>query len=108
MGKINYSIEIEIFKGHSCDHHRIGEKFKYPEEIGEICPWLLDSINSMVRVLQFGGTLPWKYHNTEYEKELDINGTTTEFVRCPDPTNSGIVAKITRKKLFKAEEVGWS
>jgi uncharacterized repeat protein (TIGR04076 family) len=108
MGTINYSIEIEIFKGTGCEYHGTGEKFEYPEEIGRICPWLLDSINSMVRVLQFGGTLPWKYQNTEYEKELDVDGTTTEFVRCPDPTDSGVVAKITRKKLTEPKEVGWS
>jgi len=58
VGKIDYKIEIEIYKGKGCDHHRIGEKYKYPEDIGKLCPWLLDSINSMVRVLQFGGSLP--------------------------------------------------
>ena len=38
--------------------------FKYPEDLGNLCPWLVDSINSAVRVLNFGGTLPWKYENT--------------------------------------------
>jgi uncharacterized repeat protein (TIGR04076 family) len=108
MGIIKYEIEIEIFEGEFCDHHKIGQKFKYPEDIGKICPWFLDSINSMVRVLQFGGTLPWKYESTRYEKEIDSEGTTTEFIRCPDPTNAGIVAKITRKKLKVEKEVGWS
>ena len=108
MGKINYEIEIEIFKGEGCDNHRLGEKFRYPNDIGNVCPWLLDSINSMVRVLQFGGTLPWKYKGTEYEKMLDLDGTTTEFVRCPDPTDAGVVAKITRKKLTMPNDVGWA
>jgi len=40
MGKVDYSLEIEVFKGSGCEHHRIGEKFKYPEEIGMMCPWL--------------------------------------------------------------------
>ena len=31
-------------------------------------------------------------------KEIDPDGTTTEFVRCPDPTSSGVVLKIIRKK----------
>lgn len=75
MGKINYEIEIEIFKGKGCDHHRLGEKYRYPEDIGNLCPWLLDSINSMIRVLQFGGTLPWKYKDTEYEKRLILMGS---------------------------------
>jgi len=108
MGKISYEIEIEIFKGECCDHHRLGEKFRYPEDIGNICPWLMDSINSMVRVLQFSGTLPWKYKDTEYEKVLDSDGITTEFIRCPDPTDAGVVAKITRRKLTAPKDVGWS
>jgi hypothetical protein len=29
----------------------------------------------------------------------DPNGITTEFVRCPDPTSSGIVVKITRRAV---------
>lgn len=108
MGKTNYEVTIEIFEGENCDHHVIGQKFKYPEEIGAICPWLLDSINGMVRVLQFGGTLPWKYQNTEYEKEIENDGVTTEYVRCPDPTSAGIVAKITRTKLKMPMDVGWT
>ncbi len=108
MGKINYSIEIEIYKGHGCDFHHLGERFSYPEDIGKICPWLLDSINAMIRVLQFGGTLPWKYQNTEYEKVINEAGQTTEFVRCPDPTDAGVIVKITRNKLAEPKEVGWS
>lgn len=108
MGKIHWEIEIEIYKGEGCDHHQTGEKFKYPEDIGSICPWLLDSLNTMIRVLQFGGTLPWKYENTEYEKTQVVDGTTTEFIRCPDPTDSGVVVKVTRKKLALPKEVGWA
>jgi uncharacterized repeat protein (TIGR04076 family) len=108
VGRINYEIEIEIVKGKGCDHHRVGETYQYPEEIGNVCPWLLDSINSMVRVLQFGGSLPWTYKDTEYEKIVDAQGVTTEFIRCPDPTDAGVVAKITRKKLEVPKVVGWS
>ena len=108
VGKIDYKIEIEIYKGKGCDHHRIGEKYKYPEDIGRLCPWLLDSVNSMVRVLQFGGSLPWKYKDTEYEKAINPDGITTEFIRCPDPTDAGVVVKLTRKKLVAPKEVGWS
>ena len=108
MGTTSFEIEIEIFEGQDCDHHKLGQKFNYPEDIGQICPWFMDSINSMVRVLQFGGTMPWKYLGTKYEKEIDPEGITTEFVRCPDPTNAGVVAKITRKKLKIEKEIGWS
>ena len=108
MGKTIYDITIEIVKGDDCDHHKLGDTFRYPEDIGTICPWLLDSINGMIRVLQFGGTLPWTYRGTEYEKEIENNGMTTEYVRCPDPTNAGIVAKITRTESKNPKEVGWT
>lgn len=108
MGTIHYSLEIEIFKGDRCDYHRPGDRFKYPEDVGKLCPWLLDSINAMVRVLQFGGTLPWTYGGTEFEKHADPEGVTTEFVRCPDPTASGVVVKITRRALEQPVDVGWA
>jgi uncharacterized repeat protein (TIGR04076 family) len=108
MGEIAYSIEIEIFEGQGCDMHQVGERFRYPEDAGKICPWLFDSINSMVRVLQFGGRLPWTYAGTPYAKEADAEGLTTEFVRCPDPTQAGVVAKITRRKRPMPKDVGWA
>jgi len=53
----------------------------------------------MIRALENGGTLPWLYKETPYEKVVDPDGVTTEFVRCSDPTASGIVIKITRTAL---------
>jgi uncharacterized repeat protein (TIGR04076 family) len=93
-----YTIELEIFESGGCGLHKSGDKLKYPEDRGLMCPWLLDTASSMIRVLQFGGTLPWKYEGTPYEKQIDPEGVTTEFVRCPDPTSSGVVLKITRKR----------
>jgi hypothetical protein len=43
--------------------------------------------------------LPRKYRGTPYEKEMDLDGVATEFIRCPDPAVSGIVVKITRTAL---------
>jgi uncharacterized repeat protein (TIGR04076 family) len=108
MGKIEFAIEIEIYEGQGCDAHQKGERFTYPQEVGKICPWLMDSLNGMIRVLQFGGTLSWSYQGTPYEKEIEADGSTTEFVRCPDPTSAGVVAKITRRKLSSSREVGWA
>lgn len=93
-----YTIELEIFESGGCAVHRPGDRLKYPEDRGIMCPWLLDSANSMILALQSGGTLSWRYEDTLYEKEIDPEGTTTEFVRCPDPTSSGVVLKITRKR----------
>lgn len=97
---MRYTIELEIYEAGNCVYnYKAGDKLKYPEDKGIMCPWLLDSANSMIRTLQYGGTLPWKYENTPYEKEINPDGTTTEFVRCPDPTSSGVVLKIIRKKI---------
>jgi uncharacterized repeat protein (TIGR04076 family) len=92
----SYAIEIEIFEAREdtwC--HKKGDKFAYPADWGKICPWLRTSLNDFVRILEFGGILPWKYEGTPYEKVIDPDGVTTEYVRCPDPT-ADLVAKITR------------
>lgn len=91
-----YAIEIEVMEGQASLCHQVGERFSYPDDRGNMCPWLLDSMEGMLRVLMFGGTLPWRYTGTPYEKQIDPEGVTTEFVRCPDPTEHGIVVKITR------------
>ncbi len=96
-----YRIDIEIIesKRGKCAQHEVGQKFTYPADRGRMCPWLLDSMNGAVRVLEYGGTLPWLYTGTPYQKVIDPEGITTEFIRCPDPTESGVVAKITRTKV---------
>lgn len=91
-----YKIEIDIFEAREdtwC--HEKGDKFSYPEDWGKLCPWLRGSLNEFVRMLEMGVTLPWKYEDTPYEKVIDTDGVTTEYVRCPDPT-ADLVARITR------------
>jgi uncharacterized repeat protein (TIGR04076 family) len=91
-----YKLEIEIYEARPdtwC--HKKGDKFAYPQDIGKICPWLLASMHDFLRLLEEGVTLTWKYEGTPYEKVIDPDGVTTEYVRCPDPT-SALVAKITR------------
>ncbi|MFW9804522.1 MAG: hypothetical protein ACFFFC_17830 [Candidatus Thorarchaeota archaeon] len=89
--------KLEIFKS-GCRTHPVGQKFKYVEDAGKICPWLLDSANTMMRVLMCDSRLTWSYKGTPYEKVINKDGVTTEFVRCPDPTSAGVVLKITAKK----------
>jgi len=94
--KRTYKIDIEIYEAREDSWcHKKGDKFEYPGDIGKICPWLLSSMHDFLRLLQNGVTLPWKYENTPYEKVIDPDGVTTEYVRCPDPT-ADLVAKITR------------
>ena len=96
-----YTYTVEIVEGPAggCGWgHKPGDTFEYPAQKGAICHWLMDSMNGFMRVLEYGGHLPWMYGGTPYEKVVDPDGVTTEFVRCPDPT-SGLVAKITRTRV---------
>ena len=99
MSVPRYAIEIEVVEAEKSLCHEKGEKFGYPDDMGRVCPWLIDSMSGMLRVLEYGGTLPWTYAGTPYAKQIDPEGVTTEFVRCPDPTAAGIVVKITRTRL---------
>ena len=96
-------IKLEIFES-GCRKHKVGDKFNYPTGTGKICPWLLDSANTMIRVLRFDGRLGWSYKDTPYEKIINKEGVTTEFVRCPDPTSAGVVLKITAIKRTREKK----
>jgi uncharacterized repeat protein (TIGR04076 family) len=96
-------IELEIFES-GCAMHKVGEKFKYPEDRGKMCTWLIESASHMIKVLRHDGRLEWSYKGTPYEKILDKDGVTTEFVRCPDPTTAGVVLKITATKRTTEKE----
>ena len=87
-----------MYKGDGTHSYQVGKQFNLPDDAGKICPWLLFSVQPFAQVLACNGTLPWKNEGTIYEKIIDQDGITTEYVRCPDPTDSGIVVKITRSK----------
>jgi uncharacterized repeat protein (TIGR04076 family) len=94
-----YKLEIEIYEARPDSWcHKKGDKFAYPQDTGKICPWLMASMHDPLRLLEYGVTLSWKYEGTPYEKVIDPDGVTTEFIRCPDPT-SNLVAKITRTAI---------
>ena len=94
-----YTFEIEVVEGPKSRCHKVGEKFAYPQDFGKLCGWLRDSMSGALRAMEWGATLPWTYKGTPYEKVLDPDGVTTEFIRCPDPTSAGIVVKITRRPV---------
>ncbi len=87
-----------MYLGDGAQSYKVGQRFEFPKDAGKICPWLLDGMQGILYALRFGGTLPWKYKGTPYEKVIDPDGVTTEFVRCIDPV-SGIVVKIIRTKV---------
>jgi uncharacterized repeat protein (TIGR04076 family) len=91
-----YTFEIEVVEGPKSRCHKVGEKFAYPQDWGKLCGWLRDSMSGVLRALEWGAVLPWTYQGTPYQKVIDPEGITTEFIRCPDPTAAGIVVKITR------------
>jgi len=94
-----FSIEIEIYEAREDSWcHKKGDKFKYPGDMGEVCPWLRTSLHDFLRLMENDVTLPWRYEGTPYEKVINENGITTEYVRCPDPT-ADLVAKITRTEI---------
>ena len=87
-----------MYRGNGEKSYQVGQKFLYPDDNGKICPWLLGSMDAVIQVLRYGGTLGWRYGGTPYEKVINKNGVTTEYVRCIDPA-SGIVMKITRTTI---------
>jgi uncharacterized repeat protein (TIGR04076 family) len=87
-----------MYRGDGAQSYQVGQRFSYPEDMGKLCPWLLDSLHGVVHVLRFGGTLGWRYEGTPYEKVIDAKGVTTEFIRRIDPTASGIVVQVIRTK----------
>ena len=94
-----FKIDLEIYEAREdtwC--HKKGDKFEYPADIGKLCPWLLSSMHDFIRLLENDATLDWKYEGTPYEKVINKDGVTTEYVRCPDPT-ADLVAKITRTEI---------
>ena len=88
-----------MYRGDGLRSYQAGEQFAYPDDAGRICPWLLSAMDPLIQTLRYGGTLTWRYEGTPYEKVIDADGITTEYVRCPDPSASGIVAKLIRTKV---------
>lgn len=66
-----------------------------------LCHWLASALDPVVTSLAGGAIYPWLYKGTPYEKVIDPEGVTTEYIRCPDPTEAGIVVKITRTFIDK-------
>jgi uncharacterized repeat protein (TIGR04076 family) len=100
MSISKYKIKLEVFES-TCSraNHKKGDTFRYPQDKGKMCHWLLAAAEPMIRVLKYGGNLQWTYKGTPYEKVKDPNGITTEFVRCPDPTGHNLVLKIIKERI---------
>lgn len=90
-----------MYRGDGEKSYRVGQRFGLPEDREKICHWLMDSLSGVIEALGSGETLNWDYKGTPYEKVIDPEGVTTEYVRCIDPTASGIVVKVIRTKLSK-------
>ena len=88
-----------MYRGDGEKSYQVGQKFSYPEDKDRICHWLLDSLSGVLEALSAGETLNWDYKDTPYEKVIDPEGVTTEYVRCIDPTASGIVVKVIRTRI---------
>ena len=74
----DYLIELEIFQGNGGQlrsderhpnfaqegvcawmygSHQVGQKFRYPEDLGQLCPWLVDSLTGVIRALEHGAVV---------------------------------------------------
>ena len=96
---VKEGICVWMYRGDGERSYEAGRRFAYPEEADKLCPWLLDSLRGILEALSAGKTLRWAYKDTPYEKVIDLTGVTTEYVRCIDPTASGIVVKVIRARL---------
>jgi uncharacterized repeat protein (TIGR04076 family) len=89
-GKIMNEISLEIVKilerGECPLGHKVGDKFRYPDDVGKICQSAYNSIYPSITTLRFDGSFPWS-------QDKD-----TTMVCCPDPNNP-VVFKITRTKI---------
>jgi hypothetical protein len=90
-----------MYRGDGEKSYQVGQKFSYPEDKDKICHWLLASLSGVFEALSAGETLNWDYKGTPYEKVIDLDGVTTEYIRCIDPTSSGIVVKVIRTKVLR-------
>ena len=82
----NKTIVIEVLDSHGCNsQHKIGDKFRYPEDKGKICTAALHAIYPYALGIQIGGSFPW---------EEEANSIT---ICCPDYKNP-VVFKITREE----------
>jgi len=79
--------------------HKAGQKLKYPDEKGKnlsVADGQHEWRGSRPRVWRDAAVM---YTGTPYEKVIDPEGLTTEFIRCPDPSRV-IVAKISRRRVL--------
>ena len=80
-GKIIYPENLDkekicawMYRGDGTKSYKKGMIFKYPEEAGKLCSWMLNDIHQVVQVLRLDGKMLWDYKDTPYEKEINQNG----------------------------------
>ena len=56
-----------MYRGDGEQSYQQGQKFTYPDDVGKMCIWLMDSMNGFIRALRYGGTLGWDYEGTPYD-----------------------------------------
>jgi hypothetical protein len=99
-----FDIEVEVYEvGSKTRCHKMGEKFTWPRGMDNLCHWLRSALDPVLTSLAGGAIYPWLYKGTPYEKVIDLEGVTTEYIRCPDPSEAGLVVKITRTFKDKRE-----
>ena len=94
--KEEYDIRIEIIKimeqGDCPRGHKVGDVFKYPEDLGKLCPTAFHVLYPSIEVLRSGGSF-------FYYTDEDGDGIKdTDYSCCPDYKRP-VVFKMTRTKI---------
>jgi uncharacterized repeat protein (TIGR04076 family) len=96
VARPRYDFEIDIVEG-NCGPHKAGQKIKYPDEKGKICPWLMDSMSGAIRVLSTAGRC--RGSTRDAIREGDRSGTGSRPSSSDAPTCRGLSSPDHRRKV---------
>ena len=93
-----YEITLEVTKileeGVCPVGHKVGDTFKYPEDLGKLCPAAYHSITPYIRIMESGGGFPF------------FDSANSHQACCPDYLRP-VIVKITRNEDIKLIRRNW-
>ena len=89
-----YDMEIEVVEiGPKTRCHKKGETFKYPQETGKICFWLISALDPFCATLNNGGILPGSMRATLMKKSSVPRGSLRSLFAFPTLPNPGSLSR---------------
>jgi len=98
-GRYRIDVEIVECKRGRCAQHQLGREVRLSGRSWQDVPLAArqhERRDPRARIRRHDAVVVYR---NAYQKVIDPEGVTTEFIRCPDPTDAGVVAKITRTKV---------